>query len=130
MTVVLSALAIVLLAHCLMPATAMSPVIYTQGHDPCFAEDVADENICYPTRCYHLFNISTSGTDPVPQAGYPQAYTKFECIIETYEVYPGYSARTCKKPMCYCKTGFNALGKAGCSPLKLADCWNQTCVTE
>lgn len=108
----------------------MNPMLYTQGHDPCFSADTDNATICYPTRCYHLFNISTNGTSPTPQSGYPQNYTKFQCVVETYNSYVGYSARTCKKPMCYCKAGYNALGKGGCSPLKLADCWNQTCAAQ
>jgi hypothetical protein len=109
-------------------AAYMNPLLYTQGHDPCFSEDTPNATICYPTRCYHLFNISINGTDPVPQSGYPQTYTKFQCVVESYAQYSGYAARKCLKPMCYCNPGYNSLNKNGCSPLKLADCWNQTCV--
>ena len=78
-------------------ATAMSPLLFTQGHDPCFPSDMPDASICYSTRCYHLFNVSTSGIVPTPDATYPQTYTKFYCTVETYSQYSGYtSAQVCK----------------------------------
>jgi hypothetical protein len=109
-------------------ANAMNPLILTPGHDPCFPIDTPPETICYPLRCFHLFNVSIAGISPTPQSGYPQHYVAFNCSVESYEQYTGYAARLCLKPMCTCLAGYNARNDPPCCPLKLGDCWNQTCV--
>eukprot|EP00744_Colponema_vietnamica_P026387 GILI01039124.1.p1 GENE.GILI01039124.1~~GILI01039124.1.p1 ORF type:complete len:131 (-),score=6.53 GILI01039124.1:127-519(-) len=122
-------LALAFVVTCLPTEAIMNPGLMSNSRGTCLGFDVPDTTICYPTRCYHLFNITSSGTlTPTPiAAGSPQNYPKFSCTVATEAVYSGLSATSqpaagCRYALCTCVTG-----GASCRPGKLADCWRHTC---
>lgn len=117
------------------PAAAMlHPLLSNNGEGTCYGMDVPNSQVCYPTRCYHLFTITQQGkltptpTAPSENAVQTSADNKFRCTVKTRAVYNGvptstHPAAVCKYAECSCVSGSVPV----CEPGKLASCWTQTC---
>lgn len=112
-----------------MAHAIMHPRLMNNGQGECYNYDVPDSQICYPTRCYHLFTVGGATLVPTPiAADQPQEYPKFRCTVQERAVYPGLAksatpAAVCRYAVCTCK----GTSSASCEPGKLGNCWSHTC---
>jgi hypothetical protein len=124
----MSPIGIAVLAALACLAAATNPLLMTAVSDPCYALDTPHAELCFPTRCMHLFNHSrgTYGGALVPTPmDYPQSYGAFGCNVSTvYEYGPELPSRACLKPVCYCKK--YQLGGT-CNPARFQGCQYHSC---
>lgn len=105
---------------------AVHPLIFTGHSEPCFPMDTPASEVCFGTRCSHLFNVSAKGVMmPTPQTKYPQTYPVFGCNVSVHYEYKGYRQRPCLRPLCYCKKHYSG-GK--CNPTTLTGCSKHQCI--
>ena len=93
---------------------------------PCHPAGSSYASLCYPTRCFHLFNFSETGVlTPTPNDSDPQDYLDFGCEIITQYIYAAdIPSEVCLVAQCYCKT---LPQRGSCHPAKLANCWRHNC---
>lgn len=105
---------------------AMNPRLARASTDHCFPIGTPHSDICFGTRCVHLFNKTAGRLNPVPSEAYPQNYPGFGCnVTEWYEYGPEIPGRRCLQPVCFCKQHY--LGGA-CVPTRFNDCAQHKCV--
>ena len=128
----IAAVAVLIVVACSLiasPARAGgSPWLTSPAVAACFSTSTPDADLCFPTRCAHLFN-RTSGPSVVPtpqRAGtFGVDYPTFRCVIDTvYEYASVPLGQACKRARCQCRFGAPA---TSCIPDQFMNCAGHSC---
>lgn len=104
----------------------MNPLLVGQNRDECLPIDMPASEVCFPTRCIHLFNMSKAGQlTPTPVAWGKQRYPSFHCNVSTYYEYAGFVKRACLRPVCVCNRWYAG---GSCFPARDNGCLQHKCV--
>lgn len=110
---------------CCFASAALNPFLRTSTTDHCYPLDTPAADICFGTRCSHLFNITNGRLNPVPSNKYPQNYPGFGCNVSVwYEYGPSMPQRACLRPICYCKQYYMG---GQCFPTQFNSCDRHSC---
>ncbi len=116
---------LLLLAVAALAVAAMNPLLLGGDADPCIPADTPLAEVCFPTRCNHLFNVSRDGRLIPTPARFPQRYSAFRCNATTFREYGGVAGRTCLRPVCACRKYYSG---GSCFPARLNGCATHKCV--
>eukprot|EP01062_Namystynia_karyoxenos_P028214 TRINITY_DN21419_c0_g1_i1.p1 TRINITY_DN21419_c0_g1~~TRINITY_DN21419_c0_g1_i1.p1 ORF type:complete len:391 (+),score=52.83 TRINITY_DN21419_c0_g1_i1:86-1258(+) len=107
------------------PCAALNPYRNHDSREPCMSVSTPHSEVCFPTRCAHLFQVDDGGRlVPEPQDVYPQDYPAFGCNVTTFLEYPSGSSRECLRPTCWCKYGYHG---GNCQPAVRHGCIRHAC---
>eukprot|EP01065_Artemidia_motanka_P029863 TRINITY_DN35928_c0_g1_i1.p1 TRINITY_DN35928_c0_g1~~TRINITY_DN35928_c0_g1_i1.p1 ORF type:complete len:396 (+),score=83.88 TRINITY_DN35928_c0_g1_i1:45-1190(+) len=109
-------------------ADAINPYRLQGMSEPCQSTAKPYADVCYPTRCEHLFAVDHGGRlSPEPLSGYPQVHDAFTCNVSQFAEYPDGGGRDCLRPTCHCRYGYSG---GSCHPAVRNGCIRHSCVRE
>eukprot|EP00760_Papus_ankaliazontas_P013456 PhM_4_TR15731/c0_g2_i1/m.32213 len=96
-----------------------NPLNAHRATEPCLPVTTPHENVCFATRCNHLFFLLHDGA--VTRDPYA-----FGCNVTTFREYEDSNARLCLRATCYCREGYVG---GTCRPFVANDCLTHRCVS-